>query len=87
MSNIAIKRLLTAQEFNQAVELQKDYWGNDASNLVPRHVLHTICHHGGHLLGAYLGSQLVGFVMGFSVQPRIRMLPKRRMRIAPRQTC
>lgn len=65
MSNIAIKRLLTAPEFNQAVELQKEYWGNDASNLVPRHVLHTICHHGGHLLGAYLGSQLVGFVMGF----------------------
>ncbi len=65
MSNIAIKRLLTAQEFNQAVELQKVYWGNDASNLVPRHVLHTICHHGGHLLGAYDGPQLVGFVMGF----------------------
>ena len=65
MSNIAIKRLLTAQEFNQAVELQKVYWGNDASNLVPRHVLHTICHHGGHLLGAYDGSRLVGFVMGF----------------------
>ncbi|MCY4537277.1 MAG: GNAT family N-acetyltransferase [Chloroflexi bacterium] len=65
MSNIAIKRLLTAQEFNQAVELQKIYWGTDASNLVPRHVLHTICHHGGHLLGAYDGPQLVGFVMGF----------------------
>lgn len=65
MSNIAIKRLLTAREFNQAVELQKVYWGNDASNLVPRHVLHTICHHGGHLLGAYDGARLVGFVMGF----------------------
>ncbi|MCY4070187.1 MAG: GNAT family N-acetyltransferase [Chloroflexi bacterium] len=65
MSNIAIKRLLTAQEFNQAVELQKVYWGTDASNLVPRHMLHSLCHHGGHLLGAYDGSRLVGFVMGF----------------------
>lgn len=65
MSNIAIKRLLTAQEFNQAVELQKIYWGNDASNLVPRHMLHSLCHHGGHLLGAYDGPRLVGFVMGF----------------------
>ena len=65
MSNIEIKRLMTARQFQQAVELQKDYWGTDASNLVPGHVLHTICHHGGHLLGAYDGSQLVGFVMGF----------------------
>lgn len=65
MAHIAIKRLLTAQEFNQAVELQKLYWGGDASNLVPRHVLHTICRHGGHLLGAYDGARLVGFVMGF----------------------
>lgn len=61
---IAIKRLLTAPEFNQVVELQKHYWGSDASNLVPRHVLHTLCHHGGHLLGAYAGERLVGFVLG-----------------------
>ena len=65
MSNIAIKRLLRAQEFDQAVELQKVYWGNDASNLVPRTVLHTVCYHGGHLLGAFDGSHLVGFVLGF----------------------
>ncbi len=65
MSNIEIKRLMTARQFRQAVELQKDYWGTDASNLVPGHVLHTICHHGGHLLGAYDEEQLVGFVMGF----------------------
>lgn len=65
MSNVEIKRLLTARQFHQAVELQKDYWGTDASNLVPGHVLHTICHHGGHLLGAYDGGQLIGFVMGF----------------------
>lgn len=56
---------MSAPEFDQAVELQKVYWGNDASNLVPRHMLHSLCHHGGHLLGAYDGSQLVGFVMGF----------------------
>ncbi len=65
MSNIEIKRLMTARQFQQAVELQKDYWGTDASNLVPGHVLHTICHHGGHLLGAYDEEQLIGFVMGF----------------------
>ncbi len=65
MASVKIKRVLTAQGFDQAVELQKVYWGTDASNLVPRHVLHTLCHHGGHLLGAYDGAQLVGFVMGF----------------------
>lgn len=65
MTNIMIKRLMKAQEFDRAVELQKVYWGNDASNLVPRNVLHSICHHGGHLLGAFDGSRLVGFVLGF----------------------
>ena len=65
MASVKIKRLLTAQGFDQAVELQTVYWGTDASDLVPRHMLHTLCHHGGHLLGAYDGTQLVGFVMGF----------------------
>ncbi len=84
MSEITIKRLMRARQFEQAVELQKVYWGEDASNLVPSHVLHTICHHGGHLLGAYDGARLVGFVMGFfgtatnfaaSSAPRARAKP------------
>lgn len=65
MEGITIKRLLSVDEFDQAVELQKTYWGADAGNLVPGHMFHSLTRHGGHLLGAYSDGQLVGFVMGF----------------------
>ena len=65
MCKITIRRLLETSEHEQAVELQKLYWGDDAGNLVPRHMLHSISHYGGHILGAFDGTQLVGFVMGF----------------------
>ena len=65
MDTIRIERLMTTAQHDQAVELQKHYWGADASNLVPRHVLFSISHYGGHVLGAYDGNELVGFVMGF----------------------
>ncbi len=65
MDAIRIERLLDAAQHDQAVELQKNYWGSDAKNLVPRHMLFSISHYGGHVLGAYDGDQLIGFVMGF----------------------
>ena len=65
MSEIHIERLLRAEQHDQAVELQKTYWGRADGNLVPRHMLHSISHCGGHILGAYNGDQLVGFVLGF----------------------
>ena len=65
MNAIRIERLLTTAQHDQAVELQKHYWGADASNLVPRHMLFSISHFGGHILGAYDGKELVGFVIGF----------------------
>ena len=65
MNNIEIRRLLSAAEHDQAVELQKSYWGKDAANLVPRHMLHSISHYGGHVLGAFDGDCLVGLVIGF----------------------
>ena len=65
MDAIRIERLLSTAQHDQAVELQKNYWGADAKNLVPRHVLFSISHYGGHVLGAYDGRDLVGFVMGF----------------------
>lgn len=63
--NIEIRRLLRAAEHDQAVELQKSYWGEDAANLVPRNMLHSISHYGGHVLGAFDGGRLVGLVIGF----------------------
>ena len=65
MLDITIRRLTTAREFDQAVELQKTYWGEDASNLVPRHMMHSLAKHGGHLLGAYRDEALLGLVIGF----------------------
>lgn len=65
MRDIEIRRLLSAAEHDQAVELQKSYWGDSASDLVPRHMLHSISRYGGHILGAYDGAKLVGLVMGF----------------------
>lgn len=65
MRAIRIERLLTTAQHDQAVELQKHYWGADASNLVPRHMLFSISQYGGHILGAYDGTALVGFVIGF----------------------
>ncbi len=65
MNDIRILRLLRAQQLDEVVELQKTYWGHDADNLVPRHMLYSLAQHGGHILGAYLHDQLVGFVMGF----------------------
>ena len=62
---IEIRRLLRAAEHDQAVDLQKSYWGEDAGNLVPRHMLHSISHYGGHVLGAFDEDRLVGLVMGF----------------------
>ena len=65
MDSIRIERLQSAAQHDQAVKLQKNYWGADAKNLVPRHMLFSISHYGGHVLGAYDGRELVGFVMGF----------------------
>jgi predicted GNAT superfamily acetyltransferase len=65
MNDIKIRRLLSAAEHDQAVELQKSYWGEDAAYLVPRHMLHSVSHYGGHVLGAFDGDGLVGLVIGF----------------------
>ena len=64
MSEIVIRRLKTGQELELVVELQKIYWG-DGDALVPAHMLQSFTKYGGHVLGAYDGERLVGFVMGF----------------------
>ncbi len=65
MLDLTIKRLGTASEYDQAVELQKIYWGDYADTLVPSHMLQSLSNHGGHVLGACHHGRLVGFVMGF----------------------
>lgn len=48
-----------------AVELQRQVWGNNELDMVPLHLLMTVAHNGGVLLGAWEGRELVGFVFGF----------------------
>ena len=65
MSQLTIQRMTQPTQFLAAVEMQKLYWGQDARNLVPAHMLDSLAHYGGHLLGAYLDNALVGILMGF----------------------
>ena len=65
MKGIEIRRLLSAAEHDQAVELQRSYWGDSADNLVPRHMQHSIARYGGHVLGAYDGDKAGRSGLGF----------------------
>lgn len=65
MDEIVIRRLLTVPEFEQAVDLQKIYWGDDGEALVPMHMLHSLARHGGHVLGAFDGDKMIGVLIGF----------------------
>lgn len=65
MVEIVIKTLRHFEDMQPAVELQKVYWGDDAESLVPAHMLYSLAAHGGHVLGAFDGSHLVGVLIGF----------------------
>ncbi|MFQ3645775.1 MAG: hypothetical protein SNJ54_03450 [Anaerolineae bacterium] len=62
---VEIRALHTPDELQQAVELQKIYWGSDMSDIVPLHMLLSMAHYGGHVFGAYVEGALVGLLMGF----------------------
>jgi predicted GNAT superfamily acetyltransferase len=48
-----------------AVDLQKIYWGDDMSAIVPAHMLLSIARYGGHVHGAFDGEKMVGMLLGF----------------------
>lgn len=64
MSEIVIRRVTSGQELELVVDLQKVYW-EDGDALVPAHMLQSLTKNGGHVLGAFDGKRLIGFVMGF----------------------
>lgn len=63
--SVEIVVLKTQDELQEAVELQKVYWGNDMSDLVPLHMLFSLANYGGHVFGARVNGRLVGLLMGF----------------------
>lgn len=63
--DITIRHLTQPQQMQAAVDLQKEYWGEAAENLVPGHMLLSLAKHGGPIIGAYLNERLVGLSIGF----------------------
>lgn len=49
-----------------AVEaLQREVWPGSETDIVPAHLLITVIHNGGVVLGAFVAERLIGFVFGF----------------------
>jgi predicted GNAT superfamily acetyltransferase len=46
-------------------ELQREVWPGSETDIVPAHLLITVVHNGGLVLGAFTEKKLVGFVFGF----------------------
>lgn len=63
--SITIRDLDGGEALAAAEDLQDTVWAFDPRGIVPAHVLHVAAHHGGIVLGAYHGSDLVGFCVGF----------------------
>ena len=61
---IEIRALHAIDEMLAVEKLQETIWPGDAV-AVPGHMLLTIAHNGGVLLGAHADERLVGFVLGF----------------------
>src|SRR6185369_14484012 len=58
---IQIKQLFTLDEFTGVLYLQKSIWGFDDIELLPLRFLVVVTKVGGHVFGAYDGSEMVGF--------------------------
>ena len=67
-------RLLDSPEDMIAVEdLQRIVWTGSETEIVPTHMLITVIHNGGLVLGAFVENEMVGFVFGFPGLEVIRM--------------
>lgn len=57
--------LETAEEMAAVETLQREVWPGSETDVVPAHLLITVVHNGGLVLGAFAENKLVGFVFGF----------------------
>jgi predicted GNAT superfamily acetyltransferase len=62
---ISIRVVDSIEDVEQVEDLQRVVWPGDDTEVVPLHLLVTVAHNGGVLLGAFHGERLVGFVFGF----------------------
>ena len=64
LEGVNIRPLTTLDEIDKAVALQRLIW-NDPTTIIYQHMLVSLIHNGGLLLGALKDEQLIGFVMGY----------------------
>ncbi len=62
---IDIRTIETTADCHAVEALQRQVWQGDDLEVVPLHMLITVAHNGGVLLGAWDDDRLVGFVFGF----------------------
>jgi predicted GNAT superfamily acetyltransferase len=60
-----IRSLRSLSEMQQAVDLQKTYWGSDLESIIPAHMLFSLANHGGHVLAAFEDNTMAGVLIGF----------------------
>jgi predicted GNAT superfamily acetyltransferase len=64
LNGITYKRIEESEDVNKVVKLQAEIWGPDV--VTPQPQLVASIHHGGIVIGAISGEQLVGFCYGFA---------------------
>jgi len=62
---ITIRVLETVKEMEQHEALQRLVWPGSETDILPVHLLVTLAHNGGLVLGAYEGEEMLGLLVGF----------------------
>lgn len=62
---LTIRILETVAEMEQHEALQRLVWPGSETDILPVHLLITLAHNGGLVLGAYEGDEMVGLLVGF----------------------
>jgi predicted GNAT superfamily acetyltransferase len=65
MATWNIRILETLEEMSAVEALQRAVWPGSETDVVPAHLLITVVHNGGVVIGAFVEDKLVGFVFGF----------------------
>ncbi len=65
MAAWSIRPLGSFEDMLRAEDLQRAVWPGSERGIVPAHLLLTVAHNGGVVLGAFEGELLTGFIFGF----------------------
>jgi predicted GNAT superfamily acetyltransferase len=62
---IKIRLIEEPNELEAVADLQRLCWPGDETEIIPVHLLRSVVHNGGFVIGAYREANLVGFVFGY----------------------